>query len=345
MRFSQTLSILSIAALSACGGAGGGSAPQLPATSNASQMPGAAGAAASFSGTTWSAQAGGAHQRGALQALAMLPGTITIDEGDSITWTAQGEVHTITFLGSNVKPPGDPTVPQGGSTFDGTNFVSSGIIAPGQTYTLKFTKAGTYGYQCFLHPPEMTGTVVVQPAGTPYPHPQGFYTGMGTSDLNAILSDAMTAVKQIPFAVGGTTVAAGTAPGGPSAAPDRATVLRFLNGDRLNLTSVTIPLGGIVTWINESNNEPHTITFPAAGQPLPPLPGDPFTPPMGTIVNGQPIYNGTEVTNSGPIGSTAIGLPPGTPNQYSLKFTVRGTFTYVCLFHDAFGMVGTVVVQ
>lgn len=342
MRSRIGISILLAFGLSACGGGGAGTAtPQMPATTN-SQIPNGTGTVTTHSSIAWQAQAGGDHQQGALQALAMLPSTITIDEGDSITWTVQGEVHTITFLPAGTHaPPGDPTVPQGTHVYDGTNFVSSGILAPGQTYTLTFTKAGTYGYQCFLHPPEMSGQVIVQPAGSPYPHPQGFYTGMGTSDLNAILSDAMSSVKTIPFAVSGTTVAVGVAPGGPSAAPNHATVLRFLDGDRLNLTSVTIPLNGIVTWEVLSNNEPHTVTFPAAGQQLPPLPGDPFTPPMGKIVDGQAVYDGTEVTNSGPLG-TAVGFPS---NSYSMKFTVRGTFPYMCLFHDAFGMMGTVVVK
>lgn len=318
--------------LTGCGGGGSGasgSGSQLPPLGAGSQA--APGAAAPISGMAWQLQAGGAHQAGALQALAMLPQSITIDEGDSVTWTVAGEVHTITFLGANVAPPGDPTVPQGGSTFDGTNFVSSGILAPGQTYTLTFTKAGTYHYMCVLHGPEMTGTIVVQPRGTALPHPQGFYTGSGTSDLNAILSAAMDSVKAIPYAVGGPHVAMGTAPGGPAAAPSHATVLRFLDGDRLNLTSVTVNVGDTVTWTNLSNNEPHTVTFPVAGQPLPPLPGDPFTPPLG-----GPTYDGSQITNSGV-------MDPG--HSYTLRFTKAGTYAYVCLFHDAFGMMGTVVVK
>lgn len=347
MRVRTIVSIGLVFALAACGGGGGGS--QIPGTGNNVQggPAGNGGWLASTPGAnaTWHAQAGGDRQKGALQALAMLPDTITIDEGDSIEWTVAGEVHTITFLPAGAQgPPGDPTVPQGGSTYDGTQFDSSGILAPGQHYTLTFTKAGTYGYQCFLHGPEMTGTVIVQPKGTPYPRPQGFYTGLGTSTLNAILSDAMSSVTSLslPWVQQGapTFVAAGAAPGGPSAPPNHATVLRFLRGDRLNLTSVTVPLGGTITWINKSNNEPHTVTFPIAGEPLPPLPGDPFTPPMGGNT-----YDGTQVTNSGPLGPanpTIIGLPPGTPNAYSLTFTKRGTFVYFCLFHDEFGMMGTV---
>jgi plastocyanin len=326
------IAVLSISALSACGG-GGGTSSQIPTTPSGAQQNtnNVNGGTHSTSTTAWQLQAGGDHHRGALQALAMLPETITIDEGDSITWTIAGEVHTVTFLGSFNAPPGDPTVPQGGTTFNGTNFVSSGILPPGAHYTLTFTKAGTYTYHCFLHFPEMSGVVVVQPHGTPYPRPQGFYTGRGNQELNSYLSEALSSVKAIPFPVGGTTLAVGVSPGTPTGPPTRPTVLRFLDGDRLNLTSVTIPVGTKLTWVNLSNNEPHTVTFPVAGQPLPPLPGDPFTPPIG-----GPTYDGTSVTNSGPLFGG---------QSYSLTVTKAGTFEYMCLFHDEFGMVGTVIVK
>ncbi|MEO6913099.1 MAG: plastocyanin/azurin family copper-binding protein [Candidatus Baltobacteraceae bacterium] len=315
------------AALAGCGGGSGSS--QIPAgVSNSAQQnaPGTAGAV--LSGTSWQLQAGGGQDAGALQALAMLPSAIIIDVGDSVTWAVAGEAHTITFNCC----AGDPTLPQGGSTFNGSNFVSSGVLVPGQHYTLTFTKAGTYKYACVLHPPEMTGTIIVQPRGTAYPGSQGFYTGLGTSALKVFLSAADIAVRSdVLFGVGGTMVAAGISPFGPSAPPSQSTVLRFLSGDRVNATSVTIRVGTTLTWKNLSSNEPHTVTFPVAGQPLPPLPGDPFTPPIGGST-----YDGSHVTNSGVMN-------PG--QSYSLTFTKAGTFGYECLFHDAFGMLGTVIVK
>lgn len=230
-------------------------------------------------------------------------------------------------------PP--PPVATGGNIVDGTAFVSSAVLGPGQKYTLTFPKAGTYVYFCLLHPPEMTGKVIVQPAGTPYPKSQGFYTGQGNKSENSILSDAQGALKLFPFTPGGATLAAGISPGLSNLPPSQAAVWRFLDDSNLGST-VTVPLGTTITWINESNNEPHTVTFPIAGQPLPPLPGDPFTPPIG-----GPNYDGTSLVNSGPFG-TAVGFPG---NSYSLTFTARGTFQYFCLFHDDFGMEGTVIVK
>lgn len=324
--------IFALAAAAGCGGGGTGGGSQIPAAGSGSQQHNTGQfPLLTSSATAWQVEAGGEHRDGALQALAMLPATITIHEGDSVTWDIEGEPHTVTFFGPFTAPPGDPTIPQGGSTYDGTTFASSGILPPGQHYTLTFTKAGTYAYGCVLHPPEMSGVVIVKPRGTLLPFPQGVYTGEAKGELNGILREADASVKALKLNLNPTLIAAGVAPGGASAPPSKATVLRFLNGDRVNATTVTIPVGTTLTWTNMSNNEPHTVTLPQAGQPLPPLPGDPFTPPMGGS-----SYDGSQVTNSGVIN-------PG--QSYSLTFTKAGTYPYVCLFHDDVGMIGTVVVK
>ena len=344
MHIRAIIGLLLVAALSACGGGSGGS--QIPLGSNNSQNSGAglAGDAppAPTTARSWKVDAGASRRDGALQGLDFYSSTIVIDEGDSVTWTS-ASIHTVSFLeGTNLTPFTAPPIAAGGTTEDGTAFTSSGVLAPGQTYTLTFPKAGTYVYYCLLHPPEMTGTIVVQHAGTPYPHSQGYYTGQGNAAANQDLSAAQGSIALFPFPDGGTTLAAGISPGLSSLPPSTASVWRFLDSDTLTSeTTITIPVNTTLTWVNESNNEPHTVTLPVAGQPLPPLPGDPFTPPMGIVQNGVNIYDGTQVTNSGPFG-TAVGFGS---NSYSLKFTKAGTYTYFCLFHDAFGMEGTVIVQ
>lgn len=123
------------------------------------------------------------------------PKEISVPIGGSVTWISVG-VHTISFnapndaynglvKGSdgkyhlNVKlfapaggppaesapegPPGPPKITDGGS-WDGTGFRNTGAILsfpPNLTgYKLTFTKAGTYGYVCLVHP-GMSGTVKV----------------------------------------------------------------------------------------------------------------------------------------------------------------------------------------
>jgi plastocyanin len=183
----------------------------------------------------------------------------------------------------------------------------------------------------------MNGTIIVQPAGTPYPHPQGYYTGQGNAEANAQLSAAQASIKLFPFANGGPMVAAGIDPKLMALPPSKSAVWRFLDADTLSTASqtVTIPVNSTITWVNETDNEPHTVTFPIPGHTPPPN-LSPFAPP-----SGGNTYDGSHLVNSGPFG-TAVGLPT---NSFTLKFTKPGTFKYFCLFHDDFGMVGWVTVK
>ncbi|MDB5053160.1 MAG: hypothetical protein JWM44_1210 [Bacilli bacterium] len=107
----------------------------------------------------------------------MMPETIFISEGDSVQWMNDNEYepHFVTFNKpddlSFFGPHGEFNLkfmaPAGGNTFDGSGFVNSGMIMAHKSYTLTFTKAGTYKYECYLHSgSKMTGTVVVAPKGS-----------------------------------------------------------------------------------------------------------------------------------------------------------------------------------
>jgi plastocyanin len=123
------------------------------------------------------------------------PKQIKIKVGESVTWVFVGP-HTVSFnapkgaaealikgddggwhlnpkandpaggppVAMNEGPPGPPKVTDGGS-FDGTGFRSTGFVVsfpPAlSAYKLTFTKPGTYGYLCLIHP-GMTGSVVVE---------------------------------------------------------------------------------------------------------------------------------------------------------------------------------------
>jgi plastocyanin len=69
------------------------------------------------------------------------PGTITINQGDTVTWNNSGPT------------PHSATAPNG--AFD------TGIFPAGESRSHTFTEAGTYSYICTPHP-NMRGTVVVQ---------------------------------------------------------------------------------------------------------------------------------------------------------------------------------------
>ena len=90
----------------------------------------------------WAMVAGGALAADSgvtIAGFAFSPQTITIDVGDSVTWTNNDDVdHTAT----------------------GSGFDTSTITSGGGTATVTFDTAGTFAYACTIHP-SMTGTVVV----------------------------------------------------------------------------------------------------------------------------------------------------------------------------------------
>lgn len=77
----------------------------------------------------------------AISGFKFAPATITINKGDTVTWTNNDSApHTVT--GDNGGP-------------------SSGQLSKGQSYSYTFTAAGTFPYHCAVHP-MMTATVVVK---------------------------------------------------------------------------------------------------------------------------------------------------------------------------------------
>lgn len=146
----------------------------------ASRMEGAAAAVQSVTnGPVHTAVAGIADAYGA-SAMAFLPGTVTVQRGDTVVWTMADpfELHTITFTSGEAPPnfvqprprPGGPpqlvipastALATGGSTYGGSGVVNSGLLREGDAYALVFdAPPGTYQYQCIIHP-NMKGTITV----------------------------------------------------------------------------------------------------------------------------------------------------------------------------------------
>lgn len=334
----KTLFVVLSFALTACAGAGAGSraVPGLPAVPMAYQ---------SGSPMDWSVVAGGVGDRDALQALDYYPNTITIDAGDTVTFQmADGmgsDAHTVSYVPPKMKIPSplnpNDEVPHGGTVITGGKYVNSGILLGGQTFTLSFPKPGTFRILCLFHEPAMEGTVVVQKARTPYPHGLKYYQRIGASEQHDDLGEARESVSEFPFTPGGAMVAAGIDPGLVQYPPSDATVLRFVDTkDPSQLQTsgdLTIKAGTVVTFVNETSNEPHTVTLNVAGQKkLPQIPPD---PPVNFNRHGVTIYDGSQVVNSGTfIGGAAVRL----------KFTKKGTYYYGCIYHANSGMVATITV-
>jgi plastocyanin len=100
-------------------------------------------------------EGGGAQEQAVtIVDFAFNPSSITVPAGTRVTWTNTGQrPHT--------------TSARGGQW-------DSGTLMNGQSFSFTFQQAGTYAYQCNIHPAQMQGTVVVQggpPAAQPTPTP------------------------------------------------------------------------------------------------------------------------------------------------------------------------------
>lgn len=290
----------------------------------------------------WQATVGTATNNQAVQVNAFLPGDLTVDVGDSVTWNlGSGEFHTVTFLSGTVAPPligpgpsfnPDAILPAGGPTYDGTGFHSSGLLPDvgGNSYRLTFTQAGSFPFVCLIHA-GMSGVVHVQNAGTPYPRTQAQYDNRALVSGN-ILKAAGRNLEARALA-GARSSGAGQAVVGTGVAVQNTgslAVMRFLPG------RLVIHAGDTVTWANKDPETPHTITFGAepSGGPL-----GAFAP-SGVDGSGHATLSSPDqAVNSGFVGAN---LPFGT--TFAATFTAPGTYHYICALHDTLGMTGTVVV-
>ncbi|HTK45925.1 MAG TPA: plastocyanin/azurin family copper-binding protein [Patescibacteria group bacterium] len=84
------------------------------------------------------------------------PPTITVEAGDTVTWTTTqsiGQPHSVTS--------GRPGDADAGKVFDS----GIGLQDNGQAFPFTFNTPGTYDYFCQVHPTQMTGQVIVTAAG------------------------------------------------------------------------------------------------------------------------------------------------------------------------------------
>jgi plastocyanin len=73
------------------------------------------------------------------------PTAIVVAKGSTVTWTNHDNfTHSVQFLNGGL--PSNPL-----------------LMQPGQSVTFTFDTAGTFQYQCHLHPQNMKGSVTVTP--------------------------------------------------------------------------------------------------------------------------------------------------------------------------------------
>ena len=304
---------------------------------------------------TWTVVVGGLAEKGAVSANSFFPGTLEISVGDSVNWDFR-YFHTVTFL-SNQKAPDlfvpegnklyfNPQIffPVGGKTYDGTGYRNSGTPAldpkaPPLKYTLTFTNAGIYEYICMIHGPAMKGTIMVKDKAMGSPQ-----AAKATANRESV---ATFGAGRKAFAQAKGRVTGKTA------------VVR-LNGDtktgysilRFTRAPLVIKAGTTVTWEMNDPFEIHTVSFLGGTKEPEEILVEPqrqgplklrFNPKVQFPAPAK-TYEGKGYVNSGIMFTPGFG-PPNAPTSFSLTFTKRGRYDYVCFIHDTEGMKGTIIVK
>ncbi|MDQ5823800.1 MAG: plastocyanin/azurin family copper-binding protein [Chloroflexota bacterium] len=364
-------------------------------------------------GTNWKVLVGNAIETeqgrpASWQSIRFFPETITVNQGDSITWNFNAglEPHNVVFLGPDPfpeqvagpppgapggeaggpppgGPPGGPGGPgaggpppqipgnpkfwnrQGGNTYDGSQFVNSGVVAadiPGpKNYTLSFPKAGTYLAICTLHAgvdptgkvQGMVQNVVVQAPGSALPKTQAQYDAdvaalMEAEEAKALELEAEARSKVMsPHNAGGTNTYHVLAGYGSQDPAFPLSYVRFVP-EETNLN-----VGDTIEWTDLVGGF-HNVMFGEEPTLVDVVPGPDGQPQVlinliNFLPTGQPAHTGSGFYNSG------ILTPPGTAAQaeggpfpltekYSLTFTQPGRYEYICSIHYTQGMAGFVTV-
>jgi plastocyanin len=305
---------------------------------------------------TWEVQAGldRIGTTDGLSANQFGPQSLTINVGDTVAWTIAG-FHSVTFpTGAPPQLPqpslqrGDvdftfPVLPAGGATYDGSQWISSGVpMDPSQAvYRVMFTKAGVFQYLCLVHP-GMDAYLTVLPEGAGLPETPAAAKTRGQAQL-ARTADAAAALA----------MAADTARTGPV----HFQTIGLGNGNGASYLGFTykdisVTRGDWVEWTIADPMEPHTVTFLSGAapfeviEPRPNAAGPPnlIIPAKVTLPSGGSTYTGTGMVSSGILSESGFG-PPGSRARTSWGVKIDappGTYTYLCLIHPE--MVGTITV-
>ncbi len=257
-----------------------------------------------------------------------LPEHLTVHVGETVRWSFPWhEPHSVTFgIAESGAPPSTPSP----ATHSGQPFLSSDLtFGPGKSYDIRFTTAGTFAYNCYIHP-GMVGTVTVVPAGA-------IADSQQSADLRAAAEyrHDIEEIRAIAVDLANKPV--------PTVSRPDATTAHLLkiagetaHGDVQQFFPATISVrqGDTITWRSVVHT-PHTVTF----GPFPAGPVGPDNPLIAEPAIPGATYEGSGYWNSGVIG---IDWPAGI--DFSVTFSRPGNFRYYCTLHESQGMVGIVTV-
>ena len=317
---------------------------------------------------TWKATVGAQSKDLGRQALAFLPNEVWVHTGDSIRWSfPTHERHTVSFLATGQsRPPGFgptfgvlagcPGVTPDGSSFDGSQCVTSDILLLGPnekpganlpTYSVHFPTAGNFKLVCLLHA-DMTGVVHVLNSSENLLHDQDFYDREAQHQRAQLLAEGPRMEgRRFPGnydRLQSSKVAAGTGEivTTTGAGSQTVSLMRFLQ------QTIIVRVGDTVEWTSLDPSINHTVTFGTE-------PGDPRPPSVNVAPDPDGarhaiIGSPSDSVNSGflsPAPQDRPGLAEPAPGvtRFRVTFTSPGAYQYICAVHDQLGMKGTIIVH
>jgi len=306
---------------------------------------------------TWTVQVGGDDQANNTETMAYFPDPLIIHVGDTVNFQWAG-VHTVTF--NSFKPPlplfvpgpnpgeltagpgflpfgfTDPTKP---IMYDGTQQISSGAPLTGPPEQMKmsmtFTKTGTFGYVCNIHP-GMRGNIEVRETSATLTETPAQAMQRGQSTLGALKGKIAADVQQVHGMDVGTVHTAATGVG------DNFGV----SADVFVPGNVTVKRGDSVVWYWPDPFNVHTVTFSSGTTPpdlIQPRPQPSGPPQLVFPANVASPAGGGTYTGQGYVNS---GLLTGNASYALTIDAPPGTYTYYCIIHGGpdGGMRGTITV-
>lgn len=331
--------------------------PAVPFLSN-SNVAEAAGA------STYKVLVGAEQVSRGIDVMSYFPGTVHVHVGDIVNFAQNShEIHTVTFLAGNPAPELIVPAPQpnslqtplminpaaafatrpAGGLYDGSTYANSGIMSldPGQpqSFSLTFTKAGTYDYVCLVHGQMMSGQIIVEPASVPVLSP-GQVAAQAHFEIARQMAKAPAVIRQAESMVQPATKN-----------PDGTTTHHVMVGYSSDVIDImqffpshlVVRPGDTVEW--NMGDAPHTVTF-LNGNPDIPF-AEFVPPPAGPLLLINPVVlgpmGGSTLTRQGVYSSGIFGFMSAT--SYSLKIgNIQGQLSYECLLHDSSGMTGSLLV-
>jgi plastocyanin len=222
--------------------------------------------------------------------------------------------------------------------FDGTRFTNSSILAKGMSWSVTFSKEGTYKFLCVLHPGMEASVKVVATnveASTQAQIDQAARTRLADAIQQGERSAARMEILSNRNATGATTWEVRNAP-----SVGTVDVMRFIP------PRVQINAGDTVLW-KDDTPVPHTVTF--GGSPEIIVPEHQRSGPPLLVLNPQvlfPVKPSQNYSGGGYINSGFLGNGPEATGglTFSLTFPNPGSYLYVCVLHADQGMAGVVEV-